>query len=189
MSGYKIMGRTLARAQAMQLLFQAEATGRTVEAVLQGDFALSEGPLDAYGRQIALGCADKISEVDALIARHSHGWDVARMPAADRNLLRVATWELRYTNLPASVVINEAVQLAKHYGTDESSGFVNGLLGMLWKEELKEIRATATDLLMVEPEDEGELLIDPEPLVELEGEDQADTFGVSEAMTSEGDHA
>lgn len=162
MSRYKIMGRTLARAQAMQLLFQAEATGRTVESVLKGDFALSEGPLDAYGRQIALGTAEKLEDIDALLAKHSKGWDVSRMPAADRNLLRVATWELRYTNLDESIVIDEAVELARRFGTDESSSFVNGLLGMLWKDDIKDLRAASTDLIMVEPEDEGELLVEPE---------------------------
>lgn len=122
--------RTTARAQALQLLFQAEATGRDVEDVLAGDYALEQGPLDAYGEQLALGAAGMTPQIDSLLARISPNWQPDRMPAVDRNLLRLAIYELvAVDEVDTAVAIDEAVVLAKAYGTDDSSRFVNGVLG------------------------------------------------------------
>ena len=122
--------RTTARAQALQLLFQAEATGREVEDVLAGDYALEEGPLDPYGEQLALGAAGMMPQIDALLARISPNWQPDRMPAVDRNLLRLAIYELvAVDEVDTAVAIDEAVVLAKAYGTDDSPRFVNGVLG------------------------------------------------------------
>ena len=75
------------------------------------------------------GVAAHQEELDALIARYSEHWRLERMALVDRNLLRLATFELLYRDdIPAKVVINEAVELAKRYGTEESGAFVNGLL-------------------------------------------------------------
>ena len=76
MAGTHFGGRTLARSQAMQLLFQAEATGRTVSDVLEGDYALDEGPLDPYARQLALGCDSMLHELDAVTSVTSANWSV-----------------------------------------------------------------------------------------------------------------
>lgn len=129
-------GRTLARSQALQLLFQAEITRRTVEEVLAGDYLISKGPLDPYAVEIARGCAAHLSTIDSALQRASENWSLSRMPGADRNLLRVAVYELRYApdRLDDAVVINEAVELAKAYGTDESASFVNGVLGRVVRE-------------------------------------------------------
>lgn len=130
MAGTHFGGRTLARSQAMQLLFQAEATGRTVSDVLEGDYALDEGPLDPYARQLALGCDSMLHELDAVTSVTSANWSVSRMPAVDRNLVRLALYEmLKVDEVDTAVAIDECVELAKAYGTDESSRFVNGLLG------------------------------------------------------------
>ena len=123
-------GRTLARSQALQLLFQAEANSRTVEEVLAGDYALSEGPLDDYARELALGTDAARHDLDAIISWRSAAWSLDRMNAVDRNLLRLALYEiLDVDDVEVAVTIDECVELAKAYGTDESSRFVNGVLG------------------------------------------------------------
>lgn len=130
MAGTRFGGRTLARSQALQLLFQAEACGRTVADVLEGDYVLDEGPLDPYARELALGTCAMLPELDAVIALTSANWSVMRMPAVDRNLVRIALYELFEVDaVDTAVAIDECVELARAYGTDESSRFVNGLLG------------------------------------------------------------
>ncbi|MDO4891538.1 MAG: transcription antitermination factor NusB [Coriobacteriaceae bacterium] len=130
MAGTHFGGRTLARSQALQLLFQAEATGRTVSDVLEGAFALDEGPLDDYAERLARGTDALLYELDAVIGDNSANWSVSRMPAVDRNLLRLALYEmLEVDEVDTAVAIDECVELAKAYGTDESARFVNGLLG------------------------------------------------------------
>ena len=84
------VGRTLARSQALQLLFQAESTDRTVRDVLTGAYALSQWPLDEYGEQLALGADTYRNQIDDAISRSSTNWPIDRMPAVDRNLLRLA---------------------------------------------------------------------------------------------------
>ncbi len=123
-------GRTLARSQALQLLFQAEATGRTVYEVLEGDYALSEGPLDPFGEMLARGADDMRSDLDAVIEVTSSNWSISRMSSVDRNLLRLALYEmLEVDEVAVAVTIDESVELAKAYGSDDSFRFINGLLG------------------------------------------------------------
>lgn len=130
MAGTRFGGRTLARSQALQLLFQAEATGRLVSDILADEYALDEGPLDPYASELALGCDAMLHELDAVIGVTSANWSVSRMPAVDRNLVRLALYEmLEVEEVDTAVAIDECVELAKAYGTDESSRFVNGLLG------------------------------------------------------------
>ena len=131
MSTRKFGGRTLARSQALQLLFQAEALGRSVREVLAGPYALSQDdPLDEYGEQLALGTDDMRHELDSVISNSSTNWSIERMPSVDRNLLRLAIYEmLEVDEVAIAVTIDESVELAKAYGTDESSRFINGLLG------------------------------------------------------------
>lgn len=129
-------GRTRARSQALQLLFQAEATERSVKEVLNGTYALSDDePLDEFGRELALGADEKRQELDCIIGNSSTNWAVERMPSVDRNLLRLAVYEMMFVDkVPTAVTIDESVELAKAYGTDESSRFVNGLLGRVAQE-------------------------------------------------------
>lgn len=126
-------GRTLARSQALQILFQAEALDLSVDEVLAGDYLISKGPLDPYAIELARGCHDNIQRIDYVLMSLSKNWSLYRMPSTDRNLLRIAVYELRFlegeAKLDDAVVINEAVEIAKAYGTDESSRFVNGVLG------------------------------------------------------------
>ncbi|MBR3318290.1 MAG: transcription antitermination factor NusB [Atopobiaceae bacterium] len=124
-------GRTRARSQALQLLFQAEATERSVEDVLANGFVLGDdGPLDEYGSSLALGADAMRDELDVIIGKYSTNWSVDRMPSVDRNLLRLALYEmLRSDEVAIPISIDESVELAKAFGTDESPRFINGLLG------------------------------------------------------------
>ena len=137
MSLYVNRGRTLARSQALQILFQAESLSRTVDEVLEGDCLVSKGPIADYAVELARGCYANLDEIDAMLERASRNWSLSRMPGADRNILRIAVYEMRHVeDLPSvAVAINEAVELAKAYGTDESSRFVNGVLGRIARDK------------------------------------------------------
>jgi N utilization substance protein B len=81
---------------------------------------------------VARGVGDQIAHIDDLISTHLQGWTLDRLPAVDRAILRVAVWELLYADdVPEPVAVDEAVQLAKELSTDESPGFVNGVLGQV----------------------------------------------------------
>lgn len=169
-------GRTGARSQALQLLFQAEANGLTVEEVLSGDYTLAveKGrskepeienlPLDDFARQLALGADACRHDLDAIIASRSVTWTLRRMPAVDRNLLRLALYEMLYVDeVEIPVTINECVELAKAYGTDESSRFVNGLLGRVADdvEAGRDVVAMAHESLAERGEDAADLMAEP----------------------------
>ena len=126
----RIVGRTRSRAQALQIIFQAEAAGRSVEDVLNDTYMLSDGPLDAFGRQLAEGCGSQIPELDVIIQRYSRNWSLNRISSVDKNLLRLALYEiLNEDTIDIPISIDECVELAKAFGTDDSSRFVNGILG------------------------------------------------------------
>ena len=129
-------GRTLARSQALQLLFQAEVLGKTVDEVLESDYLVSKGPLNPYAVELARGCYRDRDAIDARLEDAAENWSLTRMPGTDRNLLRLAVYEMTSVeDLPsAAVAINEAVEIAKAYGTDESARFVNGVLGRIARE-------------------------------------------------------
>ena len=151
--------RTNARSQALQLLFQAEATGRMVVDVLGGEYALSDGPLDPYAEQLAVGADSMIHELDAVLEANSANWGVSRMPSVDRNLLRLAVYEmLKEDDVDIAVTIDEFVELAKAYGTDESSRFINGLLGRVatLMEDGSDVVAIALDKCGADDEDDLE---------------------------------
>ena len=126
----KFFGRTLARSQALQLLFQAEQTNRTVEEVLQGEYVLSEGPLDPYAEKLACGTDGIRDDLDMILNAYSHGWSVSRMPSVDRTLLQLSLYEmLEVSEVDVSITINEVIELSHAYCGDESPRFINGILG------------------------------------------------------------
>jgi N utilization substance protein B len=130
-----VKGRHHARKRAVDLLFEAEARGlspgeavevRTALAQAQPDVA----PLHPYTVTVARGVGENSAHIDDLISSHLQGWTLDRLPAVDRAILRVAVWELLYADdVPEPVAVDEAVQLAKELSTDESPGFLNGVLG------------------------------------------------------------
>jgi transcription antitermination protein NusB len=121
-----VRGRHQARKRAVDLLFEAEA--RTALAKAKSDVA----PLNPYTVTVARGVTAHAAHVDDLIAAHLQGWTLERLPAVDRAILRVAVWELLHADdVPAPVAVDEAVELAKELSTDDSPGFVNGVLGQV----------------------------------------------------------
>lgn len=119
------------RERVLGLLYEAEAKGTGLAELV----AALPLPLTGYAAQIVGGLASNLETIDAHIEQASHRWSVARMPAVDRALLRLATHELAdRTDIPAGAVISEAVELAAEYSTDASSRFVNGVLARLARE-------------------------------------------------------
>jgi N utilization substance protein B len=117
--------RREARERALGLCYEVEVRG------LSADEVLDEQPAqpDAYTITLVRGVDEHRDEIDALLARYSQHWAVDRMPAVDRALLRIGTYELAWEpDLAPGIVINEAVELAQQYSTKDSGRFVNGLL-------------------------------------------------------------
>ena len=90
-----------------------------------------------YAEKVLKGVSENLSEIDGLIGKYAINWEVKRMPGIDRNILRMAIYEMRFAKekLPVTVAVNEAVELAKTFGTEKSSRFINGVLGKLMREE------------------------------------------------------
>ncbi|CDK00942.1 N utilization substance protein B homolog [Microbacterium sp. C448] len=126
--------RTKARKRALDILFQADVRGDEPGVILAAEAqrAASEPAREAswlYAREIVDGVIDHHEEIDELIATHSKDWKIERMPAVDRALLRMGVWELLHNDeVPTAVVIDEAVELAKEFSTDDSGSFVHGVL-------------------------------------------------------------
>jgi N utilization substance protein B len=117
--------RREARERAFHLLYESEIKGE------QPDDVLASLPLepDSFAVELVRGVGEARPEVDRLISAHARNWDIQRMPALDRALLRLACYELAHRpDVPTGAVISEAVELAKRYSTDDSGRFVNGVL-------------------------------------------------------------
>lgn len=123
--------RSTGREAALQMLFALEAAGAPAEQVIR-DF-WREFPGDAEGRPYAealvRGVREERDALDLRIGKASDNWRVERMTRVDRNVLRIGTWELLHENeTPRAVILDEAVELAKRFGTEDSGAFVNGVL-------------------------------------------------------------
>lgn len=127
--------RTKARKRALDILFAADVRQTPVADILVDEAARAASEPDRqaswlYAREIVDGYIDHHSDIDETIASYARGWTLERMPAVDRAILRVAIWELQYSNdVPSAVVVSEAVALATELGSDDSPRFINGLLG------------------------------------------------------------
>ena len=130
-------GRHQARKRAVDLLFEAEARGLSAAEVAESRASLASSNPDVsaltpYSATVARGVSEHSAHIDELISSHLQGWTLERLPAVDRAIMRVAVWELLYADdVPGPVAVDEAVQLAKELSTDDSPGFVNGVLGQL----------------------------------------------------------
>ena len=130
-------GRHQARKRAVDLLFEAEARGITPAEAAEAREALAQvqsdvSALNPYTVTVARGVTQHAEHIDDLISTHLQGWTLDRLPAVDRAILRVAVWELLHADdVPEPVAVDEAVELAKQLSTDESPGFVNGVLGQV----------------------------------------------------------
>ena len=126
--------RTKARSIALQALYEIDVVDHPPEAVLQA--RLEDDSLDAnlasFTTEIVLGVAPMFETLDRFIAEHAPEWPMDQVAVVDRNILRIALWEFAvYGQTPIKVAINEAVELAKTYGSDSTPRFVNGVLGSL----------------------------------------------------------
>lgn len=130
-------GRHQARKRAVDLLFEAEARGMSPAEVATARNKLAGTQpdvtaLNPYTVTVARGVTDHRAHIDDLISSHLQGWTLDRLPAVDRAILRVAVWELLHAeDVPEPVAVDEAVELAKQLSTDDSPGFVNGVLGQV----------------------------------------------------------
>lgn len=124
--------RTKARECALQALYQLDTSGGTPEAALAGLFAHFEeadAADRAFAEQLVRGVQGERVAFDEIIQRYSQNWKLERMARVDRNILRLAVFELlRRADVPIKVTLNEAVELGKKFGSEESSAFVNGVL-------------------------------------------------------------
>jgi len=126
--------RTRARSAALQALYEIDLVNHPVEVVLQE--RLAEADLDTmlseFVRQIVVGVWPMVATLDQFIAEHAPEWPLDQVAIVDRNILRIALWEFAvFCKTPIKVAINEAVELAKAYGSDSTPRFVNGVLGSL----------------------------------------------------------
>lgn len=134
--------RTRARSIALQALYEIDLVGHPLGTVLEFRFEDEnlEERLEEFSASIAQGVWPMKDELDAFIAEHAPEWPLDQVAIIDRNILRIALWEFAVSgDTPIKVAINEAVELAKNYGSDSSPRFINGVLGSLAARE-NEIR-------------------------------------------------
>jgi N utilization substance protein B len=136
--------RTKARGIALQALYEIDLTGHQPAQVLEE--RLIESPMDQeladFIRQITYGVLSMVDPLDSFISQHAPEWPLDQVAIVDRNILRIALWELAVQGItPIKVAINEAIELAKMYGSDSTPRFVNGVLGSLAARQ-NEIRQT-----------------------------------------------
>jgi N utilization substance protein B len=126
--------RRAARKQALDILYEADLLERSVANVLVHHLR-GEEPPDDYALSLVRGVDRNRAELDVLIETNAKDWTIPRMPVIDRNLLRIATFEILHADdVPIAVAIDEAVELAKQLSTDDSPRFVNGLLARIAKD-------------------------------------------------------
>jgi N utilization substance protein B len=124
--------RGKARKRALDVLYEADLRGVDPMTTVADRLAQADPPVPGYTVELVEGVQARRARIDELIATYAEGWTLDRMPPVDRNLLRIAIYELLWNDdVPDAVAINEAVSLAKDLSTDESPRFVNGLLGRL----------------------------------------------------------
>lgn len=157
-------GRLLSRAQALQLLFQADNSNQSIDEVLASPYVVTDGPADEFAQILAQVTYARRSMLDAVLQRVSSHWDIKRMALVDKNILRMALAELlssdeiamcakqygipkKDATVDGEVAINEAVNLSKIFGGEQSFQFVNGILGRIVRDKAKGV-----DFLMAQAE-------------------------------------
>jgi transcription antitermination protein NusB len=127
-----VAARSKARKRALDILFEADLRGESALSVLEARMARAEPPISAYASELVRGVESHRDDIDRLIAGNARGWTLDRMPAVDRNILRIGAYELLWgTGVPEAVAISEAVLLARDLSTEGSPAFVNGLLARM----------------------------------------------------------
>jgi transcription antitermination protein NusB len=130
--------RRKAREYALQMLFQWDITRDTIDQIADTFFQDQEKEPEGiveFARRLVKGTVEHVEEIDRLIQRHAEHWRLDRMATVDRNLLRMAVQEFLYDNeIPKTVVINEALEIARRFSSQESPQFINGILDSIKKE-------------------------------------------------------
>ncbi len=128
--------RSKARKQALDILYESDIRGATPESILESRAVPEEGPdvrpLREFTRELILGVVSNKRKIDELITTYAQGWDMDRLATVDRNILRLAIFEIIWSDdLADGIAIDEALTLARDISTDESSAFIHGLLGKI----------------------------------------------------------
>jgi N utilization substance protein B len=135
------MARHRARQQALQLLYQWDLRRTPLNEILTGYYEslliAEESPIrprrDIFAEGLFAGAVKEIAGIDEQITRHAEHWKIQRMPSVDRNILRLAVYEMLHTETPPAVAIDEALELARRFSGEESVHFVNGVLDAIRK--------------------------------------------------------
>ena len=133
--------RSKARNQALDLLYESDIRGSDALQTLESRDVPDDGPdsrpIREYTRELITGVGENRRKIDELIMTYAQGWDMDRLPAVDRNILRIGIFEILWiTTVPTSVAIDEALNLARELSSDESSKYIHGVLGRI--ESLKD---------------------------------------------------
>ena len=128
--------RSKARKQALDLLYETDIRGTNLVETLGSRDIPAEGPdarpIREYTKELVNGVSDNRRKIDELITTYAQGWDMDRLPAVDRNILRLGIYEILWsTDVPMSVAIDEALILAKELSSDDSSKYIHGVLGRI----------------------------------------------------------
>jgi N utilization substance protein B len=131
-----VSARSKARKQALDLLYEADIRGSSALELLQSRDVIEEGPearpIRDFTKDLITGISTNSRKIDELITTYAQGWDMDRLPAVDRNILRLAIYEIVWsTDLADGIAIDEALTLAKELSTDESASYIHGVLGKI----------------------------------------------------------
>ena len=128
--------RTKARKRALDVLFECEVRGLPLGSTLDERVVAAEPPVNEYTVELIRGVSEHQARIDELLETYAEGWSLERMPAVDRNALRIGVFEILYVDsVPDAVAVSEALHLVRDLSTDESPGFVNGVLGNIVRDK------------------------------------------------------
>ena len=128
--------RSKARKRALDILFASELRSEDPVVALDRAIEAGEGPTNDYTSTLVRGVVEHLPRIDEVLTTYSKGWTLSRMPAVDRNVLRIGVYELLWgdDDVPETVAVSEALHLVQDLSTDESPTFVNGLLGAIMRD-------------------------------------------------------
>jgi len=142
--------RRRSRQRALQILYMWDARRQPVAEAMAAYFdtlyseeSRNKPQPDAFLDRLVTGAVENMEQIDGRITRHAEHWRIERMPSVDRNILRLAVYEMAHSDTPAAVVIDEALELARRYSNEESVQFVNGVLDAVHRDLLQEKSAAA----------------------------------------------
>jgi N utilization substance protein B len=142
--------RRRSRQRALQILYLWDARRQSVAEATAAYFDImyserseAEPPRDEFLYKLVSGAVEHVEDLDRRITQHAEHWRIERMPSVDRNILRLAVYEMMHSDTPAAVVIDEALELARRYSNEESVQFVNGVLDAVHRDLVREQAGSA----------------------------------------------